>query len=150
LRPGKSGSKFVRPLSNSSAFVPAEGTRGKQNRLGVEDWDFPAKSKPPARRISLRCDQLLRYGNYCFGCAGRKTGKDIFQPHRAFRVGARPLLNQLDGGARRLGAKRGFDIGSGGRAVRHWQAPEKADTLEGIYTYVKVILPKPKTYFRCH
>ncbi len=73
---------------------------------------------------------MLRHGNDRLGRGGRKTGKDIFQRRRARRLGARPVLNQSDGGARGLRAKRGFDIGSGGRAVRHWQAPEKADTSD--------------------
>ncbi|HEV7910385.1 MAG TPA: hypothetical protein VGP28_04705 [Methylocella sp.] len=68
----------MRPLPGASSFVPAEGTRGKQYRLGVEDWDFLAKTKPPARRISLGRDQMLRHGNDRLGRGGRKTGKDIF------------------------------------------------------------------------
>jgi hypothetical protein len=144
LLPGKSGSKIVRPLSGSLSFVPAKGARGKQNRLGVEDWDFPAKTKPPARGISLRRDQMLRHRNYCLGRGGRQTGKDIFQRHRAFRVGARPLLNLIDGGARCLGAQRASTLARAGR-LRKRQTP-----LTGIYTNVKVLLPISKTYFRCH
>jgi hypothetical protein len=69
----------MRPLSGSSSFVPAEGTRGKQNRLGVEGWNFPAKTKPPARRISLRRDEILRHGNYCLGrAAAERPGKTFF------------------------------------------------------------------------
>jgi hypothetical protein len=140
-----------RSCARASSFVPAKGTRGKQDRLGVEDWDLTAKTKPPARRITFRRDQMLCHGDYCLGRGGRKTRKDIFQRHWALRVGARAILNQIDGGASCLRAKRGFDVGSGGRAVRHGQAPEKArPPMTGMHTYVKVLLPMPKAYFRCH
>jgi hypothetical protein len=148
LAAGKLGSKILRPLSGSFG-VPATGTRGKQYRLGVEDWDLPAETKPSARRISLRRDQMLRYANYCLWRDGRKTGKDIVQRRQALRVGASPILNQIDGGAPCLGAKRGFDKGLD--AVRHWRAPRKRHlTVAGVFTYVKVFLPTPEACFRCH
>jgi hypothetical protein len=76
LRPGKSGSKIVRPLSGLSPIVPTKGARGKQNRLGVEDWDFPAKTKPPARAIFLRRDQMLR-PIIVSGAAAKRPGKTV-------------------------------------------------------------------------
>jgi hypothetical protein len=85
---------------------------------------------------------MLRHGNDCLRRGGRKTGNNILQRHRALRVGASPILNQADGGASCLRAKRGFGTGSGRRAVRHGQAPEKADDFDryvylckGIITY---------------
>jgi hypothetical protein len=147
LRPGTSGSKIVRPRAGSPSFIPAKGARGKQNRLGVEAWDLPAKTKPPARRISLCRDQTLRHGD--LGCGGRKTGKDIFQRPRALRTGARPLLNQFDGGASCLSAKCPLDKGSGGR-FGIGRLRKRPGTVAGTYTYVKVLLPTYKTYFRCH
>ncbi len=107
----------MRQRSGASSFVPAKGTRGKQYCLGVEDWDLTAKTKPPARRITFRRDQMLCHGDYYLGRGGRKTRQDIFQRHWALRVGARPILNQIDGGASCLGAKRGFDIGVDGRGL---------------------------------
>jgi hypothetical protein len=75
LRAGKSGSKIVRPFSGSSSIVPAKDARGKQNHLGVEDWDFPAKTKPPARAFLSAAIRCFATAIIVSGAAADRPGK---------------------------------------------------------------------------
>jgi hypothetical protein len=57
---------------------PGQHTREKQNGLGVEDWDFPSKSKPAARRLSCRFDQVFRHGTIVSGAAAARPEEIAF------------------------------------------------------------------------
>jgi hypothetical protein len=101
-------------LSVSLLFCPpAACARKKQHGLGVKNRYFPATSKPAARRLPFRLDDLLRHGHHCLRRGCYKAGEDIFQCHRAFRIGPRPVLDEKDGGPGGLRAKRCVGMGMG-------------------------------------
>jgi hypothetical protein len=83
---------------------PAQSACEKQNGPGVEDWDFPAKSKPPARRLCFRFDQMFCHGSHCVRRRRRKAGENRLQRHRLLRICARPVFYEEDGRALCLGA----------------------------------------------
>src|ERR1019366_1535385 len=124
---GGLGTGGRRPCSLSRG--PAQRPPEKQNGLGVEDGDFPAKSKPPARRLSFHFDQLFRDGNHRVWRPRREAGEDRLQRHRPLRISASPVLDEKDSGAHCLRLKCCFGVGLGaslgGYVIRDRRAPEK-------------------------
>ncbi|PZR89415.1 MAG: hypothetical protein DLM68_06085 [Hyphomicrobiales bacterium] len=74
-RSRKSGSEIMRPLSGASSFIPAKGARRKQNRRGVEDFDFPAKTKPRRGALFSAAIRCFATAMIVSGAAAERPGK---------------------------------------------------------------------------